>query len=92
MTEAGDAADDADDVAETSGADEPSQRGADEPGTSDADETDAVAFDLSCTDCSFETTVEGSVSDAFDVADAHQEDHGDTPTGHFVNFERRDGE
>lgn len=106
--EAGDAADDTDDPAEASsadgttpgGADEPmqsgtgesSQRGAAESETSDAEEPDVAGFDLSCTDCSFETTVEGSVTDAFDAADAHQEEHGETPTGHFVNFERRGGE
>lgn len=104
--EAGDAVDD-DDAAKTSGADgttpsgadepmrsgtdETSQRGVDEPETG-ADKTDVAVFDLSCTDCSFETAVEGSVSDAFDAADAHQGEHGETPTGHFVNFERRDRE
>jgi hypothetical protein len=48
-------------------------------------------FELSCTDCSFETTVEGEVMDALDVAESHQTKQGESVTDHFVNFERRDG-
>lgn len=44
-------------------------------------------FELTCTDCTFETTVDGSFYDALDVADAHQEEHGVAPTDHFVNFQ-----
>lgn len=44
-------------------------------------------YELSCTDCTFETTAEGSFFAALDVADAHQEEHGDAPTEHFVNVE-----
>lgn len=56
---------------------------------SDADETTAAnAYVLSCADCSFETIVKGTVRRAFDVADAHQEEHEDSDSEHFVNLER----
>lgn len=47
-------------------------------------------YELSCNDCAFETTVTGSVIEALDVADEHQEEHGRTPYDHFVNFKRQE--
>lgn len=47
---------------------------------------DTRTFRLRCTDCSFETTVEGDSRDALDVADAHQAEHGEPLADHFVNF------
>lgn len=56
--------------------------------TSEDDETASTnVYELTCTDCAFETTVEGSVFDALDVADSHQDEHGQALTEHFVNFE-----
>ena len=43
-------------------------------------------YDLFCTDCDFEVTVTGTVYDALDVADAHEEKHGGPPMDHFVTF------
>lgn len=43
-------------------------------------------YALTCTDCSFETTIEGTVMDAFDVADIHQKRHGHVQPDHFVNI------
>jgi hypothetical protein len=58
---------------------------------SGSDESSSTnTFVLSCTDCEFETTVEGGVTNALDVADNHQANHGEGVTDHFVNFERRD--
>lgn len=58
--------------------------------TSDVDETTrSHDYRLSCSDCAFETTVEGSSFDALTVATEHQEANGDSPTDHFVNFDRR---
>lgn len=45
----------------------------------------AVTFRLSCSDCEFETTVEGSADAAIDAARAHRRDASDP--GHFVDFE-----
>lgn len=59
--------------------------------TSTTDEpTTAHTYELTCTDCAFETSVEGSFLEALDVADAHQEKHGDPLTKHFVNLKRSD--
>ena len=57
---------------------------------SDADGTaSTTTFELTCIDCSFERTVDGTVDDALDVADDHREERGNgAPTDHFVNFER----
>lgn len=44
----------------------------------------ALVYRLSCTDCQFETTVQGDAFDALDEADAHRTE---TPAGHFVDFE-----
>lgn len=43
-------------------------------------------YALSCVECSFETTVEGDVFDAFDVADTHREERADDASRHFVEF------
>lgn len=58
--------------------------------TSEADEGSTTdVYELTCTDCPFETTVEGDCFDAIDAAEAHQEEHGISPMDHVVNFERR---
>lgn len=51
-------------------------------------ETETDVYELTCIDCTFEATVEGTVYDVFDVVDTHQERHSDTRPEHFVNFER----
>jgi len=43
-------------------------------------------YELTCTDCQFETVVEGSPFDALDVAESHEQVHGDVQSGHFVNL------
>jgi hypothetical protein len=45
-------------------------------------------YELTCTNCAFEITVEGTVYKALEVADDHQDEHGETDSDHFVNFER----
>lgn len=52
--------------------------------------TTGPVFELVCTDCTFERTVEGTFYDALDVADEHQEENGTVSTEHFVNFRRND--
>lgn len=55
--------------------------------TSDTDQSAKTdSFELYCTDCDFEATVTGTVNDALDVADSHQDDHGTMPGEHFVTF------
>lgn len=49
--------------------------------------TTAKTYELLCTDCSFEATVQGSFHEALDVAEAHQDDYGKAPADHFVNFQ-----
>lgn len=49
--------------------------------------TTANTYSLSCTDCSFEMTVEGDTYDALEISDAHQEKYGETLRDHFVNFQ-----
>lgn len=56
--------------------------------TSDADTTST--YHLRCTDCVFEATVEADLDEALDVANDHQEGHGETTTDHFVNFVLRE--
>lgn len=51
------------------------------------DATSDLTYELTCTDCAYEATVDGSVHDALDVAKAHQEEHGGLSTEHFVDFE-----
>lgn len=51
--------------------------------------TSFPTYDLTCTDCSYEATVVGTVYEALDVADAHQAEHGDPAADHFVNLERQ---
>lgn len=61
--------------------------------TTGANESTTInTYELTCNDCTFETTVEGDIFDALDAADTHQEEHGETLTGHFVNFELVDPE
>lgn len=57
----------------------------DEPDTSDL-------YELTCTDCSFEATVEGDFGDALEVADNHQGEFGEITADHFVDLELRDYE
>lgn len=45
------------------------------------------AYQLACTDCEFAARVDGSGFDALDVAETHREEHGETYTEHFVDFE-----
>ena len=55
--------------------------------TSEADDVaPPETYALTCTDCAFETTVEGGFLEAFDAADIHRQAHGDAPTAHFVNL------
>lgn len=54
------------------------------------DATSTLVYDLTCTDCGYETTVEGSAHDALDVAEAHQEEYGDAYTDHVVDLELTD--
>lgn len=50
-------------------------------------------YDLACTDCDFEVTVEGDLFDALDVAESHETERGGSGTmEHFVNLELRTGE
>lgn len=56
------------------------------------DEQDAVTFELSCNDCPFERTVDGSLYDALELAERHESQTGDVPTDHFVDFERAEGD
>jgi hypothetical protein len=49
--------------------------------------TTTTTYRLTCTDCSFETTVEGGSYDVLEIADAHQKTYGETFKDHFVNFE-----
>lgn len=53
-----------------------------------ATETPSNNFELTCTDCTYETTVEGTFLDALDVANAHEDEHGRTHTDHFVDVTR----
>lgn len=53
---------------------------ADDSGTS-------FTYELDCIDCSYESTVTGSVYDALDIAEAHQQNREDDSDEHFVNIE-----
>lgn len=56
--------------------------------TTEATETSTTKkYELTCTDCPFETVVKGSFNDALDIADDHQEKYGEAPANHFVNLE-----
>lgn len=57
---------------------------------SQAQDRSAHTYELSCTDCLFETTVEGDASDVYDVIDDHQEAYRRSTRNHFVNFEAVD--
>lgn len=52
-----------------------------------SERTTGHTYKLSCTDCSFETTVRGDVFDVYDAIDDHQEPFTNTAVRHFVNFE-----
>lgn len=54
------------------------------------DPTQTFTYELTCTDCAFEATVDGGVYDALDVAEAHQEKYEDPYAEHFVDFEVSD--
>lgn len=54
---------------------------------SDPETMTTYTYELRCTDCGFETTVEGDTDAALDVAESHQEEYGDDGTDHFVNCE-----
>lgn len=45
------------------------------------------SYELRCTDCSFEATVEGDVFAVLDVIEGHQERYVNDPIEHFVEFE-----
>lgn len=82
-----------DETSSATSGEEPSSTDSGQETTSTAagdESTSTGTYDLTCVDCGFETTVEGSVEEVLEVADAHQEKHGDIPTEHFVNFTRRD--
>lgn len=49
-----------------------------------------MMYDLSCTDCTFTATVNGSTDDVFDVIDHHHSEAYDNHKGHFVNIEARE--
>lgn len=54
----------------------------------EADESEAsITYELACADCSYEATVTGSVYDALDVAESHQEKREVDSGEHFVNIE-----
>lgn len=58
---------------------------------SEPDETTSpLRYYLTCTNCEFETTVEGSVQDALDIAETHQKKYGEYYTEHFVDLELDD--
>jgi hypothetical protein len=48
-----------------------------------------MLYDLSCTECSFTTVVEGDDQDVYEVIDTHQEEAADPANEHFVNFQAR---
>lgn len=55
--------------------------------SANADSPGKNSYKLTCTDCGFETTVEGDALDALDVADEHQTENGRVSGTHFVNLE-----
>lgn len=57
--------------------------------SSGTDETASTeTYELTCTDCAFETTVRGSAYEALDVAKEHRDEYRDPSKEHFVNFTR----
>ena len=44
-------------------------------------------YNLTCTDCQFEATVNGDCYEVLDLIDAHQAEHEGDAFDHFVNFE-----
>lgn len=44
-------------------------------------------YELRCNDCEFQATVDGDLNEALDLANSHQEERGETPADHFVDFE-----
>lgn len=57
------------------------------PATQREETKTANIYKLRCTDCAFETTVEGDAYNALETADAHQEKYRKGFTDHFVNFQ-----
>lgn len=53
-----------------------------------ATETASKNFELTCTDCTFETTIEGTFLDALDAADSHEAAHERGHLTHFVDIAR----
>lgn len=51
------------------------------------DSATTTTYRLTCTDCSFETTVNGSVDEALEVAKSHRQEEGVVYLEHFVDFE-----
>jgi hypothetical protein len=48
-----------------------------------------MLYDLSCTDCSFTTVIEGDDRDVYEAIDTHQAETADSHSEHFVNFQAR---
>jgi hypothetical protein len=48
-----------------------------------------TCYELTCTDCSFETVVVGPFPRAIEASEAHRTEHEVTPSTHFVNVHRR---
>lgn len=48
-------------------------------------------YELECTDCPFQTTVDGEFDEVFDTIEAHREKQSAGPTEHFVNIHRVNG-
>lgn len=46
-----------------------------------------MKYELSCSDCSFTTIVEGDIDELFDVIESHQAEADGHYADHFVNFE-----
>lgn len=59
--------------------------------TTDVDDASSMpVYELSCTDCSFETRVRGTVYDALEEAKSHRVEYGEPHRDHFVNFSLED--
>lgn len=55
--------------------------------TSETDQpTSTTTYVLTCTDCTFETNVRGSVYEALQAAKSHRVGNGDADNEHFVDF------
>lgn len=54
-----------------------------------ADASVAARYELDCTDCEFNTTLTGTLTEALDAGDAHRAEMDAGPTEHFTNIHRR---